>query len=96
VITLGRGSRVALAIALVVGGALALVVGTTLLIALLGVAVVGGAIGALAFGLRRLVRGGVAPAREPPRLDPALEVFPEPQRGDASLPPTAGESEDER
>ncbi len=97
VLTLGRGGRIAVAVALVVGGALALVVGTTLLLALLAVAVVGGVVGALAFGLRRLLRGGGAPATERRQLDPAMEVFPEPPRdGGTRLPPTPNEPEDER
>jgi hypothetical protein len=96
VITLGGRGRLVLALLLLVGGAVALVVGTTLLLTLLAVGVVAGAVGALGMGIRRLMRGDAPPdadAGRVPRgpLDPSMEVFPDrPARG------TLQEGDDER
>jgi hypothetical protein len=78
VIHLSVRSRIAFAITLVLGGTLALLLGATLLLALLGVALAAGAIGAIVIGVRRLLGGGEK--RRSRRLDPSMEVFPEPRR----------------
>lgn len=101
VITLGGRGRIVLALLLLVGGAVALVVGTTLLLTLLAVGVVAGAVGTLGMGIRRLLRGDALRGDAPPdadagrvrrgTLDPSMEVFPDrPARG------TLQEGDDER
>lgn len=82
VITFGTRGRFLLALLLLVGGAIALVLGTTLLITLLAAGVVLGAVGAVVMGVRRLVRGGAQPQGAAGKvrradLDPSMEVFPD-------------------
>lgn len=79
VISLGARGRTALAIALLLGGAAALLLGATLLVALVAVGVVVATVGAIWIRLRRLVRGREG-ERATPRVgrpDPSMEVFPD-------------------
>ena len=83
-ITLGARGRFLLALLLLMGGAVALVLGTTLLITLLAAGLVASAVGAVVMGLRRLVRGGAEPRGAAGQvrgdLDPSMEVFPDRSR----------------